>query len=131
MAFGFLYVQSNPRLFLGSVLDSINPENAHGDVSYLTDTGVLYVFAKQSVQGNLSLDIRFDADNVVVDPSTYTGLYGATFTPIWSGVVRVEWTNISVSNREPIVTVPFVSADANILVSDAVLDGQSLVIERL
>lgn len=45
--------------------------------------------------------------------------------------MRVEWTDISVSNREPIVTVPFVSADANILVSDAALDGQSLVIERL
>ena len=80
MAFGFLYVQSNPRLFLGSVLESINPESTRGDISYLTDTGVLYVFAKQSVKGYLSLDVRFDADTVSVDPTTYTSLYDGEFT---------------------------------------------------
>jgi len=65
---------------LGSVLESINPESARGDISYLTDTGVLYVFAKQSVEGELVLDVRFDADTVVIDPSTYTSLYNGKFS---------------------------------------------------
>jgi hypothetical protein len=131
VAFGFLYVQSNPRLFLGSVLESINPESARGDISYLTDTGVLYVFAKQSVKGDLSLDIRFDADNVSIDPSTYTSLYDGEISALWSGLLRVERKNIAISGRDPIVTMPFVSADPNILVSDASVAGQPLIIERL
>ncbi len=66
-------------MFLGSVLESINPESARGDISYLTDTGVLYIFAKQSVRGSLSLDVRFDSDTVVIDPDTYVSLYDGKF----------------------------------------------------
>jgi len=131
VAFGFLYIESNPRLFLGSILESINPEVARGDISYLTDTGVLYVFAKQSVKGKLALDVRFDADTVVIDPSTYTSLYDGTFSSLWSGLLHIERENIAISNRDPIVTIPFTSADPYILVSDAILDGNALVIERL
>ncbi len=131
VAFGFLYVQNNPRLFLGSVLESINPESARGDISYLTDTGVLYVFAKQSVEGELVLDVRFDADTVVIDPSTYTSLYNGKFSVLWSGVLRIEREDIAISSRDPIVTIPFVSADPYILVSDAILNNSPLVIERL
>ena len=131
VAFGFLYVQSNPRLFLGSVLESINPESARGDISYLTDTGVLYVFAKQSVEGELVLDVRFDADTVVIDPSTYTSLYNGKFSVLWSGVLRIEREDIAISSRDPIVTIPLVSADPYILVSDAILNNSPLVIERL
>ncbi|MBP7061821.1 hypothetical protein KA037_02015 [Patescibacteria group bacterium] len=45
--------------------------------------------------------------------------------------MRVERKNIAISGRDPIVTMPFVSADPNILVSDASVAGQPLIIERL
>ncbi len=43
----------------------------------------------------------------------------------------MQWDDIVISGRDPIVTIPFVSADPYILVSDANLDDNPLVIERL
>lgn len=131
VAVWFLYVQQNPRLFLWSILESINPELSHGDISYLVDTGMFYVFAKQWVQGKLSVDVRFDPDTVTLDPASYTGLSDAKFTMAWSGLLHIRRDSIVVYGRDPIASIPFVAANPYILVSDATVDNQALVIERL
>lgn len=111
-------------------MDAINPEISHGDISYLVDTGMLYVFAKQSVRGNLSLDVRFDSDTVDLK-STYTGLSNAHFAMTSSGILHIQRDNIVIHSHDPIVSIPFEAANPYILVSDAVVGNESLVIERL
>jgi len=136
LASGIFYVVNNPDMFTASILSLQEQEfiaEKGWDIAYKTNSGYVDIFMAENMETpeNIDFMISFDKDTVTIDPANLSGQGTRTYSNPDENNIIITSIPTNIIKSESLIMLPFTGDIEDILLSEAVVDGEWLSIGSL